>query len=600
MSIKSILKKIIGKRKIYKYRYCKKISNCQNKNIINELIISKVYNSYSSLLSNVNLSDSLSNFFYSIDVNKTYYYDNAVIDNLMIDYKNILDKSLEDYKKEINKLNHENDLFKREIDLLNGLDILIDREIKLTTHDDIIKSLKGIKNRKADSFKDALQRILFFNQILWQTNHTLNGLGRLDLILDSYYKKDLKEKKISKERVKELIKDFLLTLHRDYYFKSAALAGDTGQIIILGGIDKNNKYFCNDLTYLFIEILEELKIPDPKVLLRVSKKMPKDLMELSLKCILTGIGCPLFANDDIIISKLIDFGYDKEDAYNYGTAACWEPYIPGKSFDQSNMESISFMEPLSKLLENESLSDIKNFDILIKEYYKYMNDYLKEFKDNIDNRKYAKDAILSLMNDNCILSVKDISEGGAKYNNYGFTGVGLSNSVNSLLTIDKYVFKEKKYSFVEFNNIRKNNYENNDTVLKCIKNEEIRYGVDNKDVIELSNNIINEASNYFKDKVNPLGGKYKFGLSAPSYIMSSKDFPASFDGRKNGEPFGVHISSDKANGYTELVSFASQLDYGDNRFNGNVVDFFVTPNFIKDNFDKFVDFLMISIKKGFF
>ena len=99
---------------------------------------------------------------------------------------------------------------------------------------------------------------------------------------------------------------------------------------------------------------------------------------------------------------------------------------------------------------------------------------------------------------------------------------------------------------------------------------------------------------------NPLGGKYKFGLSAPSYITSAVNCKASFDGRKNGDPFGVHISSDASNAYTELMQFASKLDYNENRFNGNVVDFMVSPSFIENNFDKFVDFLMLSIKVGFF
>ena len=94
--------------------------------------------------------------------------------------------------------------------------------------------------------------------------------------------------------------------------------------------------------------------------------------------------------------------------------------------------------------------------------------------------------------------------------------------------------------------------------------------------------------------------KYKFGLSAPSYIDASKEFLASFDGRKCGEPFGVHISSDNVDAYTELVGFASKLDYNDNRFNGNVVDFFVSPSFIEDNFEKFLEFLILSIKVGFF
>ena len=111
---------------------------------------------------------------------------------------------------------------------------------------------------------------------------------------------------------------------------------------------------------------------------------------------------------------------------------------------------------------------------------------------------------------------------------------------------------------------------------------------------------VEQATEIMKDYKNYLGGKYKFGLSAPSYIDASVNFPASLDGRKNGEPFGVHISTDASNGYTELMQFASKLDYGENRFNGNVVDFMVSPDFIENNFDKFVQFLLLSVKNGFF
>ena len=119
-------------------------------------------------------------------------------------------------------------------------------------------------------------------------------------------------------------------------------------------------------------------------------------------------------------------------------------------------------------------------------------------------------------------------------------------------------------------------------------------------VVSLANKIICYTSKILENKRNSLNGKFKFGVSSPNYISDSKNFPASFDGRKIGEPFSVHISTDKSNGYTELVNFASRIDYNFNRFNGNVVDFFVTPNFIKDNFDKFIDFLIASIKVGFF
>ena len=518
----------------------------------------------------------------------------------MLDYDKILDYSLNDLKNKITSID-KNIKFKDDLKYcIEAIELLIDREISGIKEESLKESLIGIKYRKANGFKDSLQRILFFNQLMWQTGHYLNGLGRLDKILVNYYKDDIKNNKITKQEVKNLFTEFLEILHDDYYFKSNSLSGDTGQIIILGGYDDNKNYVCNDLTYMFIEILTSLQIPDPKILLRVSKDTPRKLMELSTKCIATGIGCPLFANDDIIIPRLIDYKISIKDAYNYGTAACWEPFITGKSFDQNNLKSISFMKPLNNMLTQTDLDNIKSTNDLIEKYEEYLKLYLNEFINKINNIKFGYDPLLSLLTDDCIELQKDISFGGAKYNEYGFTSVGLSNVINSIMIVDKFVFNEKKYTLSEFYEIIKNNFENNEKLLKEIKLEKDRYGKDDNDIINLTNEIIKYTTKILNRYKNPLGGRYKFGLSAPSYIDESNNFPASFDGRKNGEPFGVHISCDNSNGYSELIQFASKLDYSENRFNGNVIDFFVSPNFIIDNFDKFVDFLILSVDVGFF
>ena len=75
--------------------------------------------------------------------------------------------------------------------------------------------------------------------------------------------------------------------------------------------------------------------------------------------------------------------------------------------------------------------------------------------------------------------------------------------------------------------------------------------------------------------------------------------PASFDG-KNGDEFHTHISYDTNNDYTDLMRFASKHDYSYSKFNDNVLDFMVTLSFIKNNFNKFTDFIMLSLKWVFF
>ncbi len=614
------IKKIIGKTNIARIRLIY-LFHRKYKNIWKTLIFSiqSIFNFYTpskKLLkgeqirkvfnkAKINI-DTNNHFIYTLDVFKIVPRENRMIDNLTIDYSKVIHNSLINLKKDNLKITSGKFKDSQE-QLILGIEEYINRicdKITKSTRKDkkkLINYFQNIKTKEATSFEEALQRILFFNQLIWQSGLCLNGLGRLDKILDKLYKQDIKEKNLTVEKAKKLIKDFIETLHQNFWFKSNSLLGDTGQIIILGGLEPNGKYFYNDLTYLFIEVLHDLSLPDPKILLRVAKNIPKDLMEVSLKCIQTGIGCPLFSNDDVIIPKLIDYGYDKKDAYNYATSACWEPFIPGKSFDQNNIDSIVYMEPFLKMIDSIELDNVETFEQFLETYIQFLQDYILEYIEKINSIEWEESPLLSLFTENCNKNAKDIAYGGAKYNHYGFTSVSLSNVVNSLYNIKHFVFDKKTYQLSQINTLRQNNYFENENIIIDLKKQPIRYGTDSKEIIELTNTITKKVNDILNNHVNKLGGKFKFGLSAPSYITKSMHVAASFDGRKNDDPFGVHISSDKASvAYTELIQFASKLDYSSSRFNGNVIDFMITPSFIENNFDKMVNFLILSISLGFF
>lgn len=545
-------------------------------------------------------------FVYNIDIFKTIYRNNRMIENVTIDYSKILNLSLEDMKK-INEQLKESEYKTSQKQVIIGIEEYIDRQCKVIekskkeNKEETIKYLQNIKNKKAQTFEEAIQRILFYNQMLWQTGHGLNGLGRLDKILEESYNYDKKNNKLNKEQAKEILKEMIKILHQKFWFKSSVLMGDTGQIIILGGKEPDGSYFCNELTYLFIQAIEEIQFPDPKVFLRVTEKAPRELIELSLKCIKTGIGCPLFSNDDVIIQRLIDFGYEEKDAYNYVTSACWEPLIVGKSIEQNNIDSIVYIEPFNKMLETENLEELNNYEEFIKKYKQYLEEYMINFIEEINKITWEEAPLLSLVTDNCNENVKDVAFGGSKYNNYGLTSVALGSVVNSIYNVKKFVFENKEYTLKQLNDIRKANYQNNQDLINKLKQQPNRYGTDNQEIIDLANEITGFVDKVLETQRNRLGGKIKFGLSSPTYIIKSETAPASFDGRKNGEPFGVHISSDKPSvAYTELIQFASKLNYDNHRFNGNVIDFIITPAFIEDNFNKIVDFLILSISLGFF
>lgn len=459
---------------------------------------------------------------------------------------------------------------------------------------------KNMRDGQATGFEEAIQRILFVNQMFWQMGHRLIGLGHLDKILWNTYQSDIRTGKLSRETALEILCDFLQELHKYYWLKSNVLMGDTGQIIILGGKNKNGGYECNELTYLFIEALIQLNLPDPKILLRVSVNMPGDLMALALRCMQTGVGSPILSNDDVIIPKLQDFGIKEEDAYEYGTSACWEPLIPGKSISLNNIDFLSYPKVIQKVWNNTDSVMIKDFEQWMRLFYIELDNELKAIADRISEHRLQYNPLLSIFTHDCRENKRDVSCMGARYNNYGITTVGLANTVNALLNLKKLVFEEKRYTLREATDALAHNFEGYEDLQKELKNTGAKYGSDCEEVIALTNEILYASTKAVEDYRNYMGGRLKLGVSAPSYVDAAKDFPATFDGRKQGEPFAVHISSDTSNAYTEILNFAAAIDYGENRFNGNVVDIMVAPHFIENNFDKMVDLLLSGIGVGFF
>lgn len=540
-------------------------------------------------------------FFYTIDCFKTIRPKEHILENCTIDYNMVVNHSLAELRKQLAQ--NDDDFSQGElcvVDSLQGYFECAERSFGNDSRKKQLAAIKSLFERPANSFFEALQRILFYNQFLWQTGHLLNGLGHLDWILENLYLHDLESGVITREIAFEFLKDFFYALHSYYWFKSAGLMGDTGQIVILGGRDHDGKYHCNDLTYLFIEVSKELKLPDPKVLLRCTADMPEDLLELAMDCISTGIGAPLLSNDDVVIPAMISCGYDETDAYNYGTAACWEPLVSGLSCDANNIASLNFAIPLVKLFESEDFDKADSVEKIVELYTDELKKHIGDVLTPLTTLEFEEDPLLSLLSPSSLERKKDITRGGAKYNNLGLTSVGLGCVVNSILNIKKLAFDENRYSLFELNKKRHNNFAGDDALVTELKELSPAYGSDDDNVIKLTKYLMSVTSTEFSKYSTKYGGKFKVGLSSPNYISNAGKIPATLDGRKQGEPFSVHISSSKAIPTTELLSFAMKLDYNDNRLNGNVVDFFTTPSFIKQNMHKFASLLRSSFSGGIF
>lgn len=486
--------------------------------------------------------------------------------------------------------------------ILNYLDRIIseiDKKIEENSQakDNLLKSRTYFERMKlypADTLEEGMQRVLFWSSLFWQTRHTLVGLGRLDKVFE---KLKLPDKEVE---TKHLIIDFYDALHNYYTYKSNAILGDTGQIIILGGTEENGQYFYNHLTYSFIKAMVEFKKPDPKLLLRVSSETPEDLLEIATTCIATGIGCPLLANDEVIIPSLEDFGYSHKDACNYVTSACWETLSYGKSWGRGNLADINFAKVLVNTYKSSEFTTCKSFDELIDLYIKYLVEEVRECLKRITAIKWENNPLMTLFTEGCMESEKGMEEGGAVYHDYGILSVGMANAIDSLFNIKNLAFSENNsFTLKELKEAGLKDYEGNDYLKKQLSLNEY-YGHDDDEVIKVVSTLIDVIDKICNTYRNPYGGKVKFGLSSPNYVSQGQLCGATLDGRNANQPLSVHISGKNGISYTELINFAGALDYSGYKVNAGVVDYFVSPELIRNNFKKFVMFLKMSIETGFF
>ena len=529
----------------------------------------------------------------------------TMTDNIPPNYQLIIDNSLIQLK-ELYK-NKNNEVAGNNIAIIDAViqyiqRILCDINKKLSKANDLylVKTKEYFENMlscRAETLEEGFQRILFWSSLFWQSQHRLVGLGRLDKILGRLKRPDTEKETI------DVICDFYHEVHRYYAFKSNRVSlGDTGQIIIIGGKESENDYFNNELSYLFIKALMKDPLPDPKILLRVSQIMPDDLLELGIKCISTGIGCPLLSNDDVVIPALKEFGYTDEDAYNYVTSACWEPLAYGRSLEKNNICDINFASAIVETYSDTKFSELVSFEELKDLFFSKLDSEIQQRLSQLDQVLWEADPLMSMFTEGCAENNKDISCGGAIYNDYGMLTVGLSNAVNSLLNLKKLIFDNRQNTrelLMQIKDAVINNY-NDNSEWQSILSQNQYYGSDDSQTIDLVKQITDFTFEKCKDYRNKFGGKVKWGLSSSNYAEIGRITKATLDGRKDWAALATHISAPKGSSYTELVNFAGKLDYSGHRSNGNVVDFFVSPDFIKTNFNKFKSFITQSIKMGFF
>lgn len=369
----------------------------------------------------------------------------------------------------------------------------------------------------------------------------------------------------------------------DIELENELLTQSWQQNIVLSGKNLDGTDSTNDLTYMALESTRKYPLVNPTVTVRLSKDSPDKLYKKCAKCLQEKTGYPFIHNDDVIIKALQELGVPKEDAYNYANDGCWEATIPGSTeFRYSNIELLLCLElalnqgcrRYNDELEGPKTKDPREFETFEELYNTFITQVqakLKLFVENI--LKYygkvydiAPDPFFSSLIEGCIESAKDLTEGGAKYIFHAPLAAGLSDTANSLATIKKLVFDEKKLTMNEVIDLLDENYENNEYLRQLMSNRVPKYGNDDDYVDDIVLRIIKSYTSLVNEKAD----NYEWIRFPPGvgtferYILLGKRVAATPDGRKSGDPisanFSPTIGSDQ-NGLSACINSFCKVDF---------------------------------------
>jgi pyruvate formate-lyase/glycerol dehydratase family glycyl radical enzyme len=459
-------------------------------------------------------------------------------------------------------------------------------------------------------FWEALQYYWFVHLGVTTELNTWDSFnpGRLDQHLYPFYRKGLENGTLDRERAIELLQCFWIKFNNQPAPpKVGVTAAESGTytdfaLINTGGLKEDGSDAVNELTYLILDVVEEMRLVQPSCCVQVSKKNPDRFVKRAARIIRTGFGQPSVFNTDVIMQELIRQGKSVEDARNGGSSGCVEVGAFGKECyiltGYLNMVKIFELTLNNGLdartgrrigLETGDPTQFDSFEELFEAYEKQLNHFVdvKVRGNNVVERLYAAympAPFLSLLIDDCIANGKDYHDGGARYNTMYIQGVGLGTLTDAATAIKYHVFDEGTLGMDALLALLRHNFEGQERERQLLLNKTPRYGNDDDYADEV---MVALFEAYFKavdGRPNTKGGSYHINLLPTTvHVYFGSVTGATPDGRRAWEPLSEGVSPVQGadrRGPTAVLKSVAKMDHA--RTGGALLNQKFTPQLLQD------------------
>jgi formate C-acetyltransferase len=447
-----------------------------------------------------------------------------------------------------------------------------------------------VPERAPLTFWEALQHYWFIHLGVITEFNTWDAFnpGRLDQHLFPFYKNDISKGILTREQAKELLQAFWIKFNNQPAPpKVGVTAEESGTYtdfcnINIGGLKEDGTDGVNELSYLLLDVIEEMRILQPSSNVQISKKTPDKFLKRAIDIIKTGFGQPSVFNTDAIVQELLRQNKSQTDANNSGASGCVESGAFGKEayiltgyFNLVKVLEIALhngFDPLTKKqigLKTGDPSSFKTFNELFEAYKKQVNHFIDvKIEGNlIIEGIWAQNPapFLSLLIEDCIQKGKDYNDGGAKYNTSYIQIVGMGSITDCLTSLKYNVFDEKIVSMKKLIEILNNNFQNHEILRQKFINKTPKYGNDDDYADSITQKVFEVVFKAVDNRQNTRGGVHRINLLPTTvHVYFGKVTGAMPDGRKAFLPLSEGISPVQGmdiNGPTSVIKSASKIDH---------------------------------------
>jgi len=474
---------------------------------------------------------------------------------------------------------------------------------------DIAGNCRHVPANKPENFWQALQMYWFVHISVTSELNTWDAFspGRLDQHLYPFYKKEC-ESGLDEEKAKELLECFWVKFNNQPAPPKVGITlAESGTYtdfcnINSGGLTAEGSDGVNDVTYLVLDVIEEMQLVQPSSNIQLSRKNPDRFLNRACKVIKQGMGQPSVFNADAVVEELVRHGKKIEDARDGGTSGCVEAGAFGKEcyaltgyFNLVKVLEITLnngYDPVSKRnlgIRTGDAASFKTFDELFAAYEKQVKHFIdiKIAANHIIETLYSKYMpcpFLSTVIDDCIGNARDYNSGGARYNTRYIQGVGIGTLTDSLSSIKYNVYDNRNITMSKLTDALSKNFSGYDAERAMFMNKTPKYG--NND--QYADEIMIRAFNMYFDAVDGRpavnGGTYHIDmLPTTCHVYFGSVTGATPDGRLAHEAQSEGISpahgADKT-GPTGVLMSAAKMDHL--KTGGTLLNQKLTPSLLSD------------------